>query len=117
MTTELTNESRRGFPTAHKVRFRSERWIVEGGIQREHAKDIREYEGRLFDSYHMTSHLCVCVSREEGWYRSEAWHGFVGRDNVIAISFIDGDSTPATQQQIAESIGPVFTTYWQHLFA
>ncbi|WP_436717756.1 hypothetical protein U8335_13815 [Roseiconus lacunae] len=111
MATEA-KASRRGIPTRHRIRFQSERWVVEGGIQSENAKDICEYDGFLFDSFHTDSHLCVLVGHQDGWYRSDAWHGMVAKGNVIHVAFVDEDDQVVTTEELDELINDDFRSAW-----
>ncbi|MCO8125187.1 hypothetical protein NHH03_25850 [Stieleria sp. TO1_6] len=110
--TSTLQKANRGVPTKHRIRFRSERWIVAGGIQNEDAKKVQEFEGFLFNSYHTTTHLCVGVDKQADWYRDEAWHGFVAKQNVIEVQFLNDQGDDVTQAELAELINEDFRTAW-----
>ena len=94
-----------GFPTKHRIKFRSRRALVEGGYKLGADDSVIEYDGVLFESNHSYTHLCVKVSHEEHWGRSRNWHGYVHRNNIIDVTLVDvnGDPLPdVSLQQVAD---------------
>ena len=82
-----------GFPTDHRIRFRSRRTLVEGGYKLGSDDSVIEYDGLLFESNHSDTHLCVKVDHEDHWGRSRDWHGYIHRDNVLEVVLVD-DAEP-----------------------
>lgn len=98
------NKSGNGFPTKHRIKFKSRRMTIEGGGPSVDGSE-REYDGVLFESTHFDTHLCVRVDREEHWSRGEDWHGYVYRDNVICVTLVDEAGVPVAtenREQVAD---------------
>ncbi len=108
----LHDVKKTGFPTCHQVRFRSKRWIVEGGIQRPESQQVCEYRGLLIDDNHSDTHICVAVEHEDGWYRSEDWHGMVARTNIIQLVFMNSNGQIMSSDEAGASLSKDFRECW-----
>lgn len=64
------------------LKFRSVRYIVEGGVQKDNADDVVEYAVAHVYSEHADGKT-VLVRRAADWWRSEDWIGFVHNDNFV----------------------------------
>ena len=106
------NDFRDGFPTKHRIKFKSRRTIVEGGYRLGDHRSIREYEGILFESNHSDTHLCVRVDHEDHWGRSRDWHGCVGRNNVIGVALVDDDGKLVPSDRLDQVADMYFLNIW-----
>ena len=101
-----------GFPTKHRIKFRSRRTLVEGGYKLDADGSVIEYDGVLFESNHSNTHLCVKVRREEHWGRSRNWHGYVHRNNVVEVVLVGENGDPCEHDSVPTIADQSFLLAW-----
>lgn len=102
-----------GFPSKHRIRFVARRVLVEGGYLLGDDTSAIEYEGRLFESNHSETYLCVKVDREAHWGRSRDWHGYIHRDNVVEIILVDDANEAVPFEGIRQLACNSFLFHWE----